>query len=893
MMSFDSSLIDNMSAFLESVAAPGEKFTEETKSGICNALSVLMLDADARDKQDPFINNLIGFCVADQNKLNEMAELFNKYQPRYKEFVAAHHAQLQEQLVTEKITRDQLIKDKAQLQDKLLHLQRTSATYEQEKKEMEDKVLALNKSRDEVEKAIADKRKSHFAKIDAEFSQIVKSELNSEEKFHAYETAKALYDFTQIVMAVQFDSAEGDFQVLDEKGKVIDLDNYMEILKLIGASSAKSLEKQFTMSFNFTESELTEFLKTAVFDKDKIMLGLEYGHALYLSKTNNTFKLFNSWDKELFQTDSISELIAKLKKVENTVAYQFGLSQRSQYLPYTFNIYRNKDDPIISARPTTQDLIVKFLEQRKQTLGETQIDQPSASGHTLIPFAMNFAPAMVPELIKAKASLDFFDDKGETLLFKAINQHDDAMVKELLNAKVDIELKVSVGTRHPIEYTPLIQAAKLGHLSTVKILIENKADVNALDDRGLDVLYHAKPDEALFRYLLTEGHANPNRTELKEHPLHLQVTLYNRHSKENLNIILLLLEHKADPYLEQSLGSAFRKAEQQGCIDLCAKMDFKDQITESQTTWLKSQIDRLREFRDQPSSRAIFMRDDFAYQKLQIALQNIKGTDPESGFYLMKEALIEAIREMNNTWKTYPATYDTTFLNATYALLKEIEKLSRRPFPLSSREELEKIAKPIKDFPAQIPMAASKSTLSTTARVMGLPEGTGIGKDITSTGSKEKTNLLEDLASDKIPLDAMYEYRANVMNMIKGFFAGEELNAIFKNADGLMKDQVLNLVFRAIFNREDTENLAALFNAQSDATVFKNKGADGFKDALLLKLDQAKKGFDSTEAAAYREEGGFAQKVIGALEKQLRDLPVITASSQVNETYLPTAPKKV
>lgn len=803
-------LTTKISTFIGAVAeTPDEKFPEAAIASCCNGLSVLMMNADTQDKQDPYIKNLFEFSGADENKLNAMAELFNTYQPRFKKFIADHHAKLLEKIADENNTRAQLIKEHEQLNEKLSHLDTTLKTYELEKKEIENRILEIKKTRVEVEKIIADKRKSHFDKIDADFLQIVKSEL-PEEKFDLYQTAKAMYDFAQIMLAAQLIFSDEELKIEDEKGHVIEQDNFIDLLKLIGAPSAKSLENQVTMAFNFTESELAEFLNTAVFDKDKIAIELQYGHALYLSKTNNTFKLYDPDDKELLQTDSVTELAAKLKTVEKEYARARGFgpvmtcnfteSELAEFLaeilkaaasdvdkmpivlqpgqtlylsitnntfklydpdnkellqtdsvtelaakfkavekeytvarslPYIFSIYRNKNDPIISNRPTPQDLIKKFLTKREEALGDSKINESAASGCNSLHLAINYAPAMV---------------------------------KILLEKKADPNIKDGFG------YFPVGIALLYNKMDTVLELIKAKANLEAVNENG-------------DTYLL------------------------DAFKNQNFSFAKLLLENKADP----NKGNP-----------------------------------------NTPLFQAISQHDDDMVKALLNAKANI---------------------EMKGDGQTPPLIQAASLGNLSTVNILIEQKAS--------------IDALVKNFPDLIPIAVPKPILSSTARLMSI-QGKGNDEDTALTASKEKTKLLEILDSDKIPHDEMHEYRENVMNMMKKFFAGNELDAIFKNVDGLIKDQVLKEVFKAIFNSEDKDNLAALCNANSDDTAFKKKGAEGFQEAFLQKMDQAKKGFDYP---VDHEVGAITKEVLDALEKQLRNMPVITASNQpteqVTKTYSP------
>lgn len=90
---------------------------------------------------------------------------------------------------------------------------------------------------------------------------------------------------------------------------------------------------------------------------------------------------------------------------------------------------------------------------------------------------------------------------GEQLL-EAAGMGDTAIVQALVDTAVDINVK-----DRTFGYTPLIVAARQGHIDIVQILLERGADVEATDNYGSTALYWAKKNqrEEIVQLLLEAG----------------------------------------------------------------------------------------------------------------------------------------------------------------------------------------------------------------------------------------------------------------------------------------------------------------------------------------------------------------------------------------------------
>jgi len=101
--------------------------------------------------------------------------------------------------------------------------------------------------------------------------------------------------------------------------------------------------------------------------------------------------------------------------------------------------------------------------------------------------ALNGHTEAVERLLKKGAAIDLVDKGGYSALMLAASNNHFRTVQLLLGwgATVDI-------VEHTEGLTALIWAARLGHVETVKTLLEHGADPKLRDLQGRDALYHAQ-----------------------------------------------------------------------------------------------------------------------------------------------------------------------------------------------------------------------------------------------------------------------------------------------------------------------------------------------------------------------------------------------------------------
>jgi ankyrin repeat protein len=210
--------------------------------------------------------------------------------------------------------------------------------------------------------------------------------------------------------------------------------------------------------------------------------------------------------------------------------------------------------------------VVELLHQHgaQEATAGVSAAAPAGAGATPAPAAILVA-AQSGDLMKLKALLKDSPDlvlsrdkNGATPLHLAGGYGHKDLVELLLASKAEVNAKDNSGT------TPLYFAALYGHADVAKLLIANKADVNARDSHGQTPLHGASlMGHRDVAELLLVHHADINaRADNGTTPLHAaaagQFLLGNKSeaSKEQIELIRLLLANKADPSLEDHYNAS-------------------------------------------------------------------------------------------------------------------------------------------------------------------------------------------------------------------------------------------------------------------------------------------------------------------------------------------------
>lgn len=152
-----------------------------------------------------------------------------------------------------------------------------------------------------------------------------------------------------------------------------------------------------------------------------------------------------------------------------------------------------------SAVAGSQPEAVRLLLNRKA--------DPNARGYrnrtALMLASCHQRPDITKLLVEAKGDIHLQDDSGDTALMDAIdNRTENAALRELLTTyKADPNLPNKEGS------TPLIKAVNRKCLDAIPILIEEKADIAHVDNRGMTALTWAalQKDSGLSAALLLES----------------------------------------------------------------------------------------------------------------------------------------------------------------------------------------------------------------------------------------------------------------------------------------------------------------------------------------------------------------------------------------------------
>lgn len=155
---------------------------------------------------------------------------------------------------------------------------------------------------------------------------------------------------------------------------------------------------------------------------------------------------------------------------------------------------------------------------------------------------------------------------GGSVLVQGICEKKPRLVKEALDAGEDPNRRYRYKEDNDsitcpyrtLMMTPIVEAAVMGDLDIVKLLVEHGADVNKAQANGESALADAvnQGNVPLTKYLLEHG-ANPNIKQAFGTPLALA---------DGIETMRLLLEHGADPNIADSDGDLPII----GSIDQCA-----------------------------------------------------------------------------------------------------------------------------------------------------------------------------------------------------------------------------------------------------------------------------------------------------------------------------------
>lgn len=155
-----------------------------------------------------------------------------------------------------------------------------------------------------------------------------------------------------------------------------------------------------------------------------------------------------------------------------------------------------------------------------------------------------------------KIDINAIDCKGRTLLFHAVCNENENLVKSILALNPDIEKSDYK------KQTPLMKAFEIGNKKIIKLLLGKNASLSEKDVEGKTIFHFAvlSPKDHVFEFLDCKNQDLNEMDENKQTPLHLAI------QKDNFGAFKFLLANGADPYLlneeGQSCASLIQKKSQ-------------------------------------------------------------------------------------------------------------------------------------------------------------------------------------------------------------------------------------------------------------------------------------------------------------------------------------------
>ncbi|XP_028398467.1 serine/threonine-protein phosphatase 6 regulatory ankyrin repeat subunit B-like [Dendronephthya gigantea] len=160
------------------------------------------------------------------------------------------------------------------------------------------------------------------------------------------------------------------------------------------------------------------------------------------------------------------------------------------------------------------------------------------------------------------------DTNGCTALFYTIQKNNVVLVKDLVNAGVDVNKMATL--EEGIMVTPVHIAAKYNRCECLKILLENGADANIGNSFGQTALHNAarRKLNEMVKILIKQGKANVNHADHDMvTALHMAATPGN--DGERAAVVNTLLVNGANPFSEDNEGNtAFHEAAENGVDDV-------------------------------------------------------------------------------------------------------------------------------------------------------------------------------------------------------------------------------------------------------------------------------------------------------------------------------------
>jgi ankyrin repeat protein len=129
------------------------------------------------------------------------------------------------------------------------------------------------------------------------------------------------------------------------------------------------------------------------------------------------------------------------------------------------------------------------MSVKKYIRDGADVNDANDSGESVLAHALRHGCDMdlLMLLIEAGADIYDFDEEGVSIFDMAVTYNSIEMVKHLIDDGIGVN-----ETRRRSRFTPLMAAACFGRIEIAKLLIENGADKNAVDLKGISVIDFAR-----------------------------------------------------------------------------------------------------------------------------------------------------------------------------------------------------------------------------------------------------------------------------------------------------------------------------------------------------------------------------------------------------------------